>query len=113
MRGERVIEAGWGFGGTGKHAGVRRRDLKTVGGGRSRDRRLVGIALALAAVLAVLLLASSAQAGTIHQFESSFKLTGPNPIPGAIAIDEEAEVLYAINMGQSTFQRFDLAGNPI
>jgi len=74
---------------------------------------LVALALALAA-FASLLIVSSAGAGTIHQFEKGFKLTGaPNAYPGPVAIDEEAEVLYAVDMNQSKLQRFDLEGNPI
>ena len=74
-------------------------------------------ALALTLLLAgltSLLFASSAGAGTIHQFEAGFKLAGPGEtIPGPIAIDEEAELLYVLNLNQSAYQRFDLSGNPV
>ncbi|HEY7256811.1 MAG TPA: hypothetical protein VH476_09020, partial [Solirubrobacterales bacterium] len=73
---------------------------------------MVALALALSA-LGSLLIASSAGAGTIHQFEKGFKLTGANTYPGPIAIDEEAELLYAVDMNQGKFQRFDLEGNPV
>jgi hypothetical protein len=61
-----------------------------------------------------LLFASSSGAATIHQFEAGFKLAGPGEaIPGPIAIDEEAELLYVLNLNQSAYQRFDLSGNPV
>ena len=74
-------------------------------------------ALALTLLLAgltSLLFASSSGAATIHQFESGFKLAGPGEtIPGPIAIDEESELLYVLNLSQSSFERFDLSGNPV
>jgi hypothetical protein len=80
--------------------------------GGSRVKAL-GLALLLAG-LASFLIASSSGAATIHQFETGFKLTGgSNAYPGSIAIDEQAHLLYAIDLNQSTFQRFDLAGNPV
>ncbi len=126
MRGERVKDAGSRFAGSTHPAGASGRPLLggaaatsshcalSQGTGAPTRRRLtlVGSALCLAA-LASLLIASSAGASTIHQFEKSFKLTGSNSYPGPIAIDEEAELLYAVDMNQSTFQRFDLDGNPV
>ncbi len=126
MRGERVIGAGSRFAGSTQPAGVRGRhmasgftgdlvlDPSSDGSGASAWARALGLTLLLAA-LASLLIASSAGAATIHQFEAGFKLTAEGESrPGAIAVDEEAERLYVINAGgQGSFQRFDLAGNPI
>ena len=68
----------------------------------------------LLAVVASLLIAPSAGAATIHQFESGFKMVERNETrPGSIAIDEDAERLYVVDTAKSNLQRFDLAGNPV
>ena len=88
----------------------------TVSARSTAGNRVKGLGLSLLlAVFASLLIVSSAGAATIHQLEGGFKmLEAGETRPGGIAVDEKAERLYVINTGgQGTFQRFDLAGNPI
>jgi hypothetical protein len=110
MRGGRVRDAGSRF--------ARSTDPAGIPGRLPAPARVKALGLTLLlAGLALLLIASSAGASTIHELETSFKLPGSPGRPTSIAIDEEAELLYILNLGEGAHrglvERFDLEGNPI
>ena len=89
---------------------------RRVGGGKAGTFHRAPIAPAIAPAIAaavlilVLALSSSALAGTLHPFVSSFE-AGSNP--QALTVDQATGDVLVVDVGAGAVLKFDAAGNPV